>query len=181
MLQATSGHKLNEIESVLRRAAHRHDASVLAVTHVGQLLRERDAKAAEDAIVFTLCHHELYAGLLAADIRLAAFLPCRVAAYTQGGSVVLETVSPVEFGRMLNRPDLVQLAGPLEIVLRRILEEASQPVDAVAQAATGAHRGGLGATEEQMNVRGSIPQRIDCRGTKVEELAGTGEHDSQGG
>jgi hypothetical protein len=32
-----------------------------------------------------------------------------------------------------------------------------------------------------MNVRGSIPQRIDCHGTKLEDLAGTGEHDSKGG
>jgi hypothetical protein len=32
-----------------------------------------------------------------------------------------------------------------------------------------------------VNARASIPQRIDCRGTKVEELGGTGEHDAQGG
>jgi hypothetical protein len=32
-----------------------------------------------------------------------------------------------------------------------------------------------------MKVRGSIPQRIDCRGSKLEDVAGTGEHDSQGG
>lgn len=38
-----------------------------------------------------------------------------------------------------------------------------------------------GATEDQVNMRGSIPQRIDRRGTKVEDLAGTGQHDSQGG
>ncbi len=40
---------------------------------------------------------------------------------------------------------------------------------------------GIGATEEQMSTRGAIPQRIDKRGTKVEDMAGTGEHDSSGG
>jgi hypothetical protein len=40
---------------------------------------------------------------------------------------------------------------------------------------------GIGATEEQMSAGGAIPQRIDKRGTKVEDLAGTGEHDSSGG
>ena len=30
-------------------------------------------------------------------------------------------------------------------------------------------------------MRAALPQRIDCHGTKVEELAGVGVHDSQGG
>jgi hypothetical protein len=40
---------------------------------------------------------------------------------------------------------------------------------------------GIGATEDQMSVRGAIPQRIDKKGSKIEELAGTGEHDGSGG
>lgn len=40
---------------------------------------------------------------------------------------------------------------------------------------------GIGATEEQMDIRGTVPQRIDRKGTKVEDLAGTGQQDSPGG
>ncbi len=40
---------------------------------------------------------------------------------------------------------------------------------------------GIGATEDQMDIRGAIPQRVDRRGTKIEDEAGTGEHDSAGG
>jgi hypothetical protein len=40
---------------------------------------------------------------------------------------------------------------------------------------------GIGATENQMNARATVPQRIDRHGTKVEDLAGTGEQDSPGG
>ena len=40
---------------------------------------------------------------------------------------------------------------------------------------------GIGATEDQMDARDTIPQRIDRKGTKAEDLAGTGEHDSPGG
>jgi hypothetical protein len=40
---------------------------------------------------------------------------------------------------------------------------------------------GIGATEDQVNMRNTIPQRIDRFGTKIEDLAGTGEHDSGGG
>jgi hypothetical protein len=32
-----------------------------------------------------------------------------------------------------------------------------------------------------MNTQGTVPQRVDSHGTKVEDLAGTGEQDSPGG
>lgn len=40
---------------------------------------------------------------------------------------------------------------------------------------------GIGATEDQIDMRGTVPQRIDRLGTKVEDLAGFGQHDSSGG
>jgi hypothetical protein len=40
---------------------------------------------------------------------------------------------------------------------------------------------GIGATEDQMDIRGTIGQRIDNKGTKVEDEAGTGQIDSSGG
>jgi hypothetical protein len=40
---------------------------------------------------------------------------------------------------------------------------------------------GIGATEDQMSTSGQVPQRINARGTKVEDLAGVGAHDAQGG
>ncbi len=40
---------------------------------------------------------------------------------------------------------------------------------------------GIGATEEQVDLRDTVPQRIDKHGTKVEDEAGTGEHDAPGG
>jgi uncharacterized protein (DUF302 family) len=178
MLQVPSPHALAAAEGALRRAAQREGSSVLAVTHVGQHLRE--SASSEDAFVFSVCAAELYAGLLAADIRMAAFLPCRIAAYNQGGRTVLASASPLDFCRTLGRADLAPLVAPLESLLLRIMEHAAGP-QAEATAAPGAHTGGLGATEEQMNVRGALPQRIDCRGTKVEELGGTGQHDAQGG
>jgi hypothetical protein len=40
---------------------------------------------------------------------------------------------------------------------------------------------GIGATEDQIDMRGTIGQRIDNKGTKVEDEAGTGQIDSSGG
>jgi hypothetical protein len=38
-----------------------------------------------------------------------------------------------------------------------------------------------GATEEQVDMKDTVPQHVDDEGTKVEDEAGTGEHDSKGG
>jgi hypothetical protein len=36
-------------------------------------------------------------------------------------------------------------------------------------------------TEEQVDMRDTVPQRIDKKGTKIEDEAGTGKIDSEGG
>jgi len=40
---------------------------------------------------------------------------------------------------------------------------------------------GIGAREREVDVRRTIPQRIDKVGTKIEDIAGTGEPDAPGG
>ncbi len=39
----------------------------------------------------------------------------------------------------------------------------------------------IGAVETQVDMKDTVPQRIDREGRKVEDLAGSGEHDSKGG
>ena len=39
----------------------------------------------------------------------------------------------------------------------------------------------VGATEDNVNMRDTVPQRINRRGSKVEDIAGTGEQDAKGG
>jgi uncharacterized protein (DUF302 family) len=180
MLRVNAEHTLDKIELALRNAAQRHGANVISVVHLGQLLRDKEHKSARDAIVFTICQPELSAALLEADIRFAAFVPCRIAAFEEGGAVTLEALSPGEICRLLNRPDLKELTVRLETALRGIMEGISQPL-APAHTPAAERAVGVGAMEDQVYARGSIPQRIDCHGTKVEELAGTGQHDSPGG
>ncbi len=56
------------------------------------------------------------------------------------------------------------------------------PVSPAGSAAsTGPYDQSLGATEDEINMSGTVPQRIDKRGSKVEDLAGTGAHDAPGG
>jgi uncharacterized protein (DUF302 family) len=181
MLQVNSAHKLQDMEAIVCRAAQRHGSSVLAVTHLGPYLKGDGPKHSHGAIVFTLCHSALYGALLETELRFAAFLPCRIATIERAGGVSLEAIAPKEFCHNLNRPDLERLAAPLETMLREIMEDAARtPAGAVA-ALHALSGGGPGAREDQVSMRGSLAQRIDCHGTKIEDLAGTGELDAPGG
>jgi uncharacterized protein (DUF302 family) len=180
MLQIHSTVKFEEIEPALRAAAQRHNATVTVVSHLGPSHPEGGTASPRDAFVFTLCHSRIYTALLAADIRFAGFLPCRVAAWPDAGGVMLEAMTPSEYCRVLGRADL-EPAAALEKTLREILEDASQPHSAAARPRAGTAPSAWGATEDQVNMRAALPQRIDCRGTKVEDEGGTGTHDAPGG
>ena len=175
MLQIRTTRRLDQIELGLRAAAERHGGSLLASSHVGKLLGAgRDPRSA-DAVTFALCFSDRYAPLLQADIRFSAFLPSRVAVWAQPDGVFLETISPREYCRLIHRPEIEPLAAALEDTLLAVMKEAAQMRPHEPE--TAEHP----ATEEQINMRAALPQRIDCHGTKVEELAGTGVIDSQGG
>jgi len=97
------------------------------------------------------------------------------------GGVTLQALLPSEFCRILERSDLEQLAAPLDGVLREILEDAAKPLTVAARSRPGVETSRWGATEDQVNMQATLPQRIDYRGTKIEDEAGTGAHDSPGG
>jgi uncharacterized protein (DUF302 family) len=178
LIRSTVG--LDEIERVVRAAAHRHGSNVVVISHLGQA-QPQGAGSGQEAFVYTLCHTKLYAGLLEADIRFAGFLPCRVAAWPDGSGVVLQAMTPTEYCHLLDRADLAPLVAPLEQQLREILEDASRPLATSARTRPGTLPSAVGATEEQVNMRAALGQRIDCRGTKLEDEAGTGTHDAPGG
>jgi len=181
MLQIRSTVKFQDIEPVVRAVAQRHNSSVLVVSHLGSPRHDAAAGDPRDAFVFTLCYSKLYTALLAADIRFASFLPCRVAAWSDADGVMLEAMTPSEYCHLLGRPDLEPVAAPLEKELRAVLEDASRPLTASARTRPDAGPSTWGATEDQINMRAALPQRVDCRGTKVEEEGGTGTHDAPGG
>ena len=73
---------------------------------------------------------------------------------------------------------LAALLSNFTLVVERA-ERGSGPLRAAASSARATS--GFGATEEQVDMRGTVGQRIDNKGTRVEDLAGTGEHDAKGG
>lgn len=180
MLQIRSSVKLGDLESVMKAVAHRHNAQVTVISHLEEP-RQAKAGPTREAMVFTFYHPRLHTALLSADIRFAGFLPCRVAAWPEKGGLMLQALAPSEFCRALGRTDLEQMALPLDGLLRGILEDAAKPLTASAQKRGGAETSSGAATEDQVNMQATVAQRIDYRGTKIEDEAGTGRHDSSGG
>jgi uncharacterized protein (DUF302 family) len=183
MMQVHSFRRLEEVEKALQQAGSSHRAAVRTLCSLKQLLPASSSYPHREATIYSFSQPELHEALLGAEPRFASLLPCRVVAWEDAGGVTLEAVSPRDFCGLLARPDLEHTAGLLEASLRATLEEASRPRTATAAAAPArpGSRYFLGATEDQVNMQGTVPQRIDNRGTKVEDLAGTGRHDAPGG
>jgi Domain of unknown function (DUF4342) len=74
---------------------------------------------------------------------------------------------------------IATLVAHFTIVVERAAPHAA-PKDPAAAGAPGTGSN-MGATENEVNMRDTVAQHSDRKGTKLEDLAGTGEHDSQGG
>ncbi len=69
---------------------------------------------------------------------------------------------------------IATLVSNFEIVVERAAPVGNQPQSPVTDAS-------VGATEDQVNMAATVPEHVDKKGTKVEDIAGTGQHDSLGG
>jgi hypothetical protein len=71
------------------------------------------------------------------------------------------------------------LLSNFTVVVERAERGAGKP--RTASAASGRTTSGFGATDDLVDMKDTVAQRIDNKGTKVEDLGGVGEHDAKGG
>ena len=71
---------------------------------------------------------------------------------------------------------LATVLSNFTVVVERVDRSAPAPPPTAFRSTSG-----FGATEEQVDMKGTVAQRIDARGTKVEDLGGVGGHDAKGG
>jgi len=112
-------------------------------------------------------------GLGVSDAKAEAFLE----ALHAGCSVqAAERAAGISAGRRA-----VRLARSVGIAVGRIRRRIALPTRSSPAQGVRIPTAANGATEDQVNMTLQQPQRIDNWGTKAEDLAGTGEHDSKGG
>lgn len=180
-----STNSLAEMEISLRQAAEDQGYTILGVYDLSGRLRDKGYPTRHEVRVFELCHPATYCKMLERDPVTAAVLPFRIAAHAVEGGVQLSAISLAPLAFTLDLSEADPLLLNVEMRIREIMAAASKPRQAPAPPASrqridpSRHQG---AMEGQMDrMRGQIPQRIDRKGTKVEDLAGTGVHDAQGG
>jgi hypothetical protein len=114
----------------------------------------------------------------------------RIIIKDEGGHTFMEIPLSVATVGVVLAPVLAAVAAIATVVSRFevVVERAApgakpnQPGGASAAAPHAkASDSSAGATENQMNMAGTVPQKVDRKGTKIEDTGGTGEHDSQGG
>lgn len=71
---------------------------------------------------------------------------------------------------------IAALVARFDIVVERAPAEAAPP-----SPGSPATDSSVGATENKVDMRDTVAQRVNAKGTKLEDLGGTGTHDSQGG
>jgi hypothetical protein len=73
---------------------------------------------------------------------------------------------------------IATLVAHFHIVVERTTPPSPPPADSATSTTTDPH---VGATESQVNMADTVAQHSDNQGTSIEDLAGTGKHDSLGG
>ena len=78
-------------------------------------------------------------------------------------------------------PILAAVGAIATLVARfHVVVERTTPAE-TAQTTSASTDPTSGATEDQMNMKDTVAQHMDDKGTRAEDIAGTGEHDSMGG
>jgi len=65
------------------------------------------------------------------------------------------------------------------VVVERGERATSNPMRAAASSST--TTSGFGATDDLVNMKDTVAQRVDAKGTKIEDLGGVGGNDAKGG
>ncbi len=108
----------------------------------------------------------------------------RIIVRDEHGHTFVEIPVTVGVAGVILAPVLAAVAAMAALIasFSLVVERTVPPGTAGASSSqAGATDPSVGATENETDMAATVPQRVDGSGTKVEDIAGTGEHDSQGG
>ena len=76
---------------------------------------------------------------------------------------------------------IATMVAHFHVVVERSTPPTPPPASGTPAGAAGPTDASVGATESKVNMADTMSQHMDDRGTDVQDVAGTGEHDSLGG
>jgi len=106
----------------------------------------------------------------------------RIIIRDEQGHTFLEIPLTVATIGVIAAPVLAAVGAIASLVAKfDIVVERAAPAKAQAPAQSTTTDPSTGATEDKVNMAGTVGQRVNQEGTKVEDIAGTGKPDAQGG
>jgi hypothetical protein len=152
------------------RSPHPQSRYTAQMDTIGQLFEEFKVKANElGAKIHDLIHEGNVRRIIIKDEQGHTFMEIPLTVATVG--VILAPLLAAVGA-------IATFAAHFHIVVERTSAPTGAAADSAPSASTDAS---VGATESQVNMNATVPQHGDNKGTHVEDIAGTGEHDSLGG
>jgi uncharacterized protein (DUF302 family) len=117
---------LGEVRQRFEEAASEQKFGVLGCHDVGERLRAKGLSFDRKLYIYEVCNPGAAKKVLDTNVTIGSALPCRVAIYTDGGDVVLETIRPTAALSMFNEPSLSGTAQEVESAIERVMNEAAR-------------------------------------------------------
>ncbi len=116
---------IGEVRQRLEDASAARKFGVQAIHNVAATLQSKGLAFDRKLYIYEICNPAAAKTVLDTDVKIATALPCRVAVYTDGKDVVLETLRPTTLVRLFNQRTLETTAQEVEAVIGEIMNEAA--------------------------------------------------------
>jgi uncharacterized protein (DUF302 family) len=107
----------------VEEATARRGFRVLHVHDVAQTLRDKGFEH-EPLKIVEICSARYASQVLAEDIEVSAFLPCRVSVYRDGGKTYLSALRPEVIAQFFPGPTMEAVAAEVGAIVVAIVDEA---------------------------------------------------------
>lgn len=119
----TTQKPFDEAVQAVEDATARQGFRVLHVHDVAATLHEKGF-AHDPLKIVEVCNARYASRVLAEDVEISAFLPCKVTVYAQDGETHLSALLPTVMGAFFPGPAVAEVAAEVETVVRAIVDEA---------------------------------------------------------
>ncbi len=126
MITVRSRKSIGEVRQSFEETAAANRFGVLGIHDVGEKLRSKGLSFDRKLYIYEVCNPVAAKTVLDANMRIASALPCRVAIFTDGADVVLETMKPTAILSMFGDPGLAPVAEEIEAAIETVMRESAR-------------------------------------------------------
>lgn len=95
---------------------------ILSEIDIKAKIKEKLDKDFENYIILGACNPPLAYQALQTEHEIGLLLPCNIIVYEKEGKVMVSAIRPLEAMRMINNPDLNEIALQVEEKLKRVID-----------------------------------------------------------